>query len=56
MTPKLAICAPSHNFVGLNLRNRGMYQQWKKTKLDLHVFAIIIQAEIYLAKLSCVGI
>jgi len=21
MTPKMAICAPSHNFVGLNLRN-----------------------------------
>jgi len=40
MTPKLAICAPSHNFVGLNLRNRGMYQQWKKNLLNNNICSI----------------
>jgi len=29
MTQKIAIWAPSHNFVGLYLRNEGMYRQWK---------------------------
>jgi len=27
MTQKIAICTPSHNFVGLNLRNQGTYRQ-----------------------------
>jgi len=27
---KIAICTPSHNFVGLYLRNQGMYQQPEK--------------------------
>jgi len=30
MTQKIAIWAPSYNFVGMNLRNSGMYQQSKK--------------------------
>jgi len=29
-SPKIAICAPSHNFVGLYIRNRGMYRQSEK--------------------------
>jgi len=28
---KFAICTPSHNFVGLHLRNKGTYQQLEKT-------------------------
>jgi len=31
MTQKIAISAPTHNFVGLYLRNEGMYRQWEKT-------------------------
>jgi len=27
---KIAICAPSHNFVGLYLRKEGIYQQSQK--------------------------
>jgi len=27
---KIAIWAPSHNFVGLNLRNEGIYRQSEK--------------------------
>jgi len=30
-SPKIAIWAPSHNFVGLYLRNKGTYRQSKKT-------------------------
>jgi len=30
MRQKIAICAPSHNFVGLYLRNWGMYRQSEK--------------------------
>ena len=30
MTQKIAILAPSHNFIGLYLRNRGMYRQLVK--------------------------
>jgi len=29
-SPKIAIWAPSHNFVGLYLRNEGTYQQSEK--------------------------
>jgi len=31
---KIAILAPSHNFVGLYLRSRGMYRQLEKNLLD----------------------
>jgi len=34
MTQKIAICAQSHNFVGLYLRNKGMYQQSEKNLLN----------------------
>jgi len=34
MTQKIAICAPSHNFVGLHLPNYGMYRQSKKNVLN----------------------
>jgi len=30
MTQKIAIYGPSHNFIRLNLRNEGMYQQPEK--------------------------
>jgi len=30
MTKKCAICTPSHNFVGLYLRNEGIYRQSEK--------------------------
>jgi len=30
MTQKIAIWAPSYNFIGLNLRNEGMYRQSEK--------------------------
>jgi len=32
--PKVAICAPLYNFVGLYLRNYGMYRQSKKNLLS----------------------
>jgi len=31
MTQKIAICAPSHKFVGLCLRNEGMYRRSEKS-------------------------
>jgi len=34
MSPKIAIWAPSHNFVGLYLRNYGMYRQSEKNLLS----------------------
>ena len=34
MTQKIAICAPSHNFVGLYLRNEGTYRQSEKNLLS----------------------
>ena len=34
MTQKIAICAPSHNFVGLYLRNQGIYRQSEKNLLN----------------------
>jgi len=33
-SPKIAIWAPSHNFVGLCLRNQGMYRQSEKKLLS----------------------
>ena len=37
MTQKIAICAPSHNFVGLYLRNQGMYRQSEKKLLSSNI-------------------
>jgi len=34
MSPKIAILAPSHNFVGLYLRNYGTYRQSEKNLLS----------------------
>jgi len=34
---KLAICAPSHNFVGLYLRNEGTYRQSEKNLLSNNI-------------------
>ena len=43
MTQKIATWAPSHNFVGLNLRNLGMYRQSEKKHVKqqylLHMFS-----------------
>jgi len=42
MTQKIAICGPSHNFIGLFLRNQGMYRQSEKPVKQqylLHMFA-----------------
>ena len=35
---KFAICAPSHNFLGLYLRNQGMYRQSEKRLLNSNIF------------------
>ena len=37
MTEKFAICALSHNFVGLYLRNEGTYGQSKKNLLNSNI-------------------
>ena len=37
MTQKIAIWAPSHNFVGLYQRNRGMYRQSEKNLLSSNI-------------------
>ena len=34
---KIAICAPSHNFVGLYLRSEGMYRQMEKDLLNSNI-------------------
>jgi len=36
-SPKIAIWAPSHNFVGLNLRNQGTYRQSEKSLLSSNI-------------------
>jgi len=36
---KLAIWAPSHNFVGLHLYNQGMYRQSEKNLLNSNISA-----------------
>jgi len=38
-SPKIAIWAPSHNFVGLYLRNEGTYRQSEK-KLVKHRYVL----------------
>jgi len=40
MTQKIAIWAPSHNFVGLYLRNQGMYRQSEKNLLSSNISSI----------------
>jgi len=34
---KIAICGPSHKFVGLCLRNQGMYRQSEKNLLNSNI-------------------
>jgi len=36
-SPKIAIWAPSHNFVGLYLRNYGTYRQSEKNLLSINI-------------------
>jgi len=36
-TEKFAVCAPSHNFVGLYLRHWGMYRQSEKNLLNSNI-------------------
>jgi len=36
-SPKIAIWAPSHNFVGLYLRNQGTYRQSEKNLLSSNI-------------------
>jgi len=38
-SPKIAICAPSHNFVGIYIRNEGMYRQSEKKLLNSNIFS-----------------
>jgi len=38
-SPKIAIWAPSHNFVGLYLRNYGIYRQSEKNLLSSNIFS-----------------
>ena len=38
-SPKIAIWAPSHNFVGLYLRNWGTYRQTEKNLLSSNMFS-----------------
>ena len=38
-SPKIAISAPSHNFVGLYLRNQGIYRQSEKNLLSSNIFS-----------------
>ena len=38
-SPKIAIWAPSHNFVGLYLRQKGMYRQSEKNLLSSNIFS-----------------
>ena len=40
---KIAICAPSHNFVGLYLRNEGMYRQMEKDLLNSNISSTCLQ-------------
>jgi len=38
-TQKIAICAPSHKFVGLYLRNYGTYRKSEKNLLNSNIFS-----------------
>ena len=41
-SPKIAIWAPSHNFVGLYLRNQGTYRQSEKNLLRSNISSICL--------------
>jgi len=40
--PKIAICAPSHNFVGLYRRNQITYRQSEKSLLSINMFSNMV--------------
>jgi len=40
MTQKIDICAPSHKFVGLNLRNEGTYRQSEKLAKEQYLLHV----------------
>ena len=46
---KIAICAPSNNFFGLSLRNKGMYRQSEKLVKQQYLLHMALQ---YVAKYS----
>jgi len=43
MRGKIAISAPSHNFVWLNLRNKGMYRQLEKKLKQQYLLHMTLQ-------------
>jgi len=43
-SPKIAIWAPSHNFVGLYLRNYSTYRQSEKNLLSSNVSSTVLPA------------
>ena len=43
MTQKITICAPSHNFVRLNLCNKGIYRQSEKKLKQQYLFHMTLQ-------------
>jgi len=43
---KLAICATSHNFVGLYLRNYSMYRQSEKNLLNSNIHVLTIYGKL----------
>ena len=42
-SPKIAVCASSHNFVGLYLRDWGMYRQPEKNSLNVNICSTCLQ-------------
>ena len=42
MTQKIAICAPSHKFVGLYLRNSGVHRQSEKNLINSNISFIYL--------------
>jgi len=43
ITKKIAICALSHNFVGLYLRNYGTYRQSEKRVIQQYLLHMFLQ-------------
>jgi len=43
MTQKIAICGPSHNFVGLYLRYQSIYRQSEKNFLNSNISSICLR-------------
>jgi len=43
---KFAICAPSHNSVGLYLRNKAIYRQSEKNWLKSNIFSTRLHGEL----------